>query len=312
MPGQGASCISITRGCPHHETAYKKVITITINRIPTAIPTLDTIIRGGFPSGSLVLLIGDAGAGSTEFAYTSAALHSMLKKNPDIKRSATDQLKILLQKDENLKFPEKMCYISFTHTKEDLLAELAHAFTPDFPEALSGNMVFSDLSAGSLFPGCNKEDWQSIKSFKSVDEEREIMKELVAALEANAPGNLVIIDSLTSLFRACSRFMTWNDSVAFLEELQRKSKKWGGLVYILLGKGVFDSMKEEEMMGVVDGVLVFEWFEEGFARQQGMYMKKFRGVMPHVAKDFIIRFDTMVTNTEGFVVTNVKRIFGRK
>lgn len=287
------------------------MIKITLNRTPTAIPTLDTIIRGGFPSGSLVLLIGEAGAGSTEFAYTSAALHSMLKKNPDIKRSATDQLKILLQKDENLKFPETICYISFTHAREDLIAELAHAFTPDFPASLSENLVFRDLSPGSLFPAY-KEDWQSIKSLKSVDEEREIMKELVAVLDANAPNNLVIIDSLTSLFRACSRLLTWNDKISFLEELQRKSKKWDGLVYLLLGRGVFESMKEEEMMGVADGVLVFEWFEEGFARQQGMYMKKFRGVMPHISKDFIIRFDTMITNTDGFVVTNVKRIFGRK
>ncbi len=288
------------------------MIKIPLNRIPTGIPTLDTIIRGGFPSGSLVLLIGDAGAGSTEFAYTSAALHSMLKKNPDVARSATDQLKILLQKDESLKFPEKICYISFTHTKEDLLAELGHAFTPDFPAALSENLFFRDLSPWSLFPAYNKEDWLSIKTLKSVDEEREIMKELAAVLDANAANNLVIIDSLNSLFRTCSRFMTWNDSVSFLEELQRKSKKWDGLVFLLMGKGVFESMKEEEMMGVADGVMVFEWFEEGFSRQQAMYMKKFRGVLPHVAKDFIIRFDTMVTNTDGFVVTNVKRIFGRK
>jgi hypothetical protein len=41
-------------------------------------------------------------------------------------------------------------------------------------------------------------------------------------------------------------------------------------------------------------------------------MKKFRGVMPHIARDYIIRFNTMVTNSDGFVVTNVKRIFGRK
>lgn len=283
-----------------------------LNRIPTAIPTLDTIIKGGFPSGSLVLLIGDAGAGSTEFAYTSAALHSMLKKDPGIMRSATEQLKLLLQKDENLKFPESICYISFTHTKEDLLAELGHAFTPDFPEALSGNLFFKDLSPNSLFPSRNKEEWINIKTMKSVDEEREIMKGLITTLETNAPNNLVIIDSLTSLFRACSTFMCWNDSISFLEELQRKAKKWDGLVFLLLGKGVYDRMKEEELMGVVDGVLVFEWFEEGFSRQQAMYMKKFRGLMPHIARDFIIRFDTMVTNTDGFVVTNVKRIFGRK
>lgn len=41
-------------------------------------------------------------------------------------------------------------------------------------------------------------------------------------------------------------------------------------------------------------------------------MKKFRGLMPYVAKDNIVRFDTMVTDTDGFMVINVKRISGRK
>jgi KaiC/GvpD/RAD55 family RecA-like ATPase len=285
---------------------------ITLNRIPTSIPTLDTIIRGGFPSGSLVLLIGEVGAGSTEFAYTSGVMHSMIKKNPDKLKSLKDQLNILLQKDESLKFPGGICYISFTHTKEDIMAELGHTFPPEFKSALSENIFFKDLTPNSLFPPGNKEEWISINALKTIDEEREIMEQLASTLDANAPNNIVIIDSLTSLFHACHRHMTWNNWISFLEEIQRKSKKWDGLVFLLLGKGIFESMKEEEIMDVADGVLVFEWFEEGFARQQAMYMKKFRGVMPHMARDFIIRFDTMVTNTEGFVVTNVKRIFGRK
>jgi KaiC/GvpD/RAD55 family RecA-like ATPase len=288
------------------------VINITLNRIPTAIPTLDSIIRGGFPSGSLVLLMGEVGAGSTEFAYTCAVMHSIIKKNPNILQSLKDHLNILLQKDESLKFPGKICYISFMHSKEDIMAELGHTFPPEFASSLSENMFFRDLSPNSLFPPDNKDDWVSINAFRSVDEEREIIKQLVSTLDANAPGNLVIIDSLTSLFHTCNRHMSWNDRISFLEELQRKSKNWGGLVFLHLGKGIFESMKEEEMMDVADGALVFEWFEEGFARQQAMYMKKFRGVMPHIARDFIMRFDTMVTNTEGFVVTNVKRIFGRK
>ncbi len=288
------------------------MINITLNRIPTAIPTLDTIIRGGFPSGSLVLLIGDVGAGNTEFAYTCAVMHSIMKKSPEKLNALKDQNRTLLQKDESLKFPGKICYISFTHSKEDIMAELGHTFPPEFASALSENMFFRDLSPNSLFPPDKKEDWVSINALRSVDEEGEIMKQLVSTLDANAPDNLVIIDSLTSLFHACNRHMTWNDRISFLEEVQRKSKKWDGLVFLLLGKGIFESMKEEDMMDVADGDLVFEWFEEGFARQQAMYMKKFRGVMPHIARDFIIRFDTMVTNTEGFVVTNVKRIFGRK
>jgi len=288
------------------------VISISFTRIPTGIPTLDNIIKGGFPSGSLVLLTGDAGAGNTEFAYTCAVMHSMMKKNPESLKIVINQLNMLLHKDESLKFPEKISYISFTHTKEDIMAELGHTFPPEFASTLSGNMIFSDLSPNSLFPSGNKEDWISLKALRSVDEERQIINELVSTLDANAPNNLVIIDSLTSLFHACNRSMSWNDSISFLEELQRKSKKWDGLVYLLLGRGIFESMKEEEMMDIVDGALVFEWFEEGFSRQQAMYMKKFRGVMPHIARDFIVRFDTMITNTEGFVVTNVKRIFGRK
>jgi len=288
------------------------VIPITLNRTPTGITTLDSIIKGGFPSGSLVLLIGDVGAGNTEFAYTCAVMHSKMKKDPENLKTVKNQLSMLLQKDETLKFPEKICYISFTHTKEDIMAELKHTFPPEFASTLSENMIFRDLSPNSLFPSSNKEDWISLKALRSEDEERQIINELVSTLDDNAPNNLVIIDSLTSLFHACNRSMSWNDSISFLEELQRKSKKWDGLVYLLLGRGIFESMKEEEMMDIADGALVFEWFEEGFSRQQAMYMKKFRGVMPHIARDFIIRFNTMVTNTDGFVVTNVKRIFGRK
>ncbi len=287
------------------------MISIKLTRIPTGIPTLDSIIRGGLPSGSLVLLTGDVGAGNTEFAYTSAAMLSILKKNPEKYKTVKEQLGVLMTKDEELKLPESICYISFSRSKEDIFKELNQAFSPELVSPLSENLTFEDLSKSSIFP-CSNEDWMSINAMRSVDEERELLNKLISVLDASASNNLVIIDSLTSLFRACSRFMTWNDMVSFLDELQRKSKKWDGLVYLMLGRGILESMREEEIMDVADGVLVFEWFIEGFSRQQAMYMKKFRGVMPHIARDYIVRFDTMVTNNEGFVVTNVKRIFGRK
>lgn len=286
------------------------MINIKLNKIPTGIPTLDTIIKGGFPSGSLVLLIGDVGAGNLEFAYTSAVMLSILKSNQQKFKTVREQA--LLAEDENLKLPKNICYISFMHSKEDLMAELGHAFSPEFAATLSENMFFKYLSQSSIFPQANDEDWLSIKTMRSLDDERELIKELISVLDARAPNNIVIIDSLTSLFRACNRFMDWNDIVSLLEYLQQRAKKWDGLVYLLMGRGILESMKEEEIMDVADGVLVFEWFQDGFSRQQGMYMKKFRGVMPHVAKDYIVRFDTMVTDSEGFVVTNVKRIFGVK
>jgi KaiC/GvpD/RAD55 family RecA-like ATPase len=287
------------------------VITISLTRIPTGIPTLDTIIRGGLPSGSLVLLTGEVGAGNTEFAYTSAAMLSILKNQPERYEVVKEQLGILMMKDEELKLPESICYISFNHSKEDILKEFRHAFSPELISALLEKMIFTDLSPACLFPG-SSDDWLSVKALRSVDEENQLLKKLIEVLDKNAPDRVVIIDSLTSLFHACERIMTWGDRVSFIEELQRKSKKWDGLVYMMLGRGILDSMKEEELMDIADGVLVFEWFQEGFSRQQAMYMKKFRGIMPHIARDYIVRFDTMVTNNEGFIVTNVKRIFGRE
>jgi len=286
------------------------VINIKLNKIPTGIPTLDTIIKGGFPSGSLVLLIGDVGAGNLEFAYTSAVMLSILKNNPQKFKTVREQA--LLAEDENLKLPKNICYISFTHSKDDLMTELGHAFSPEFAAALSGNMCFKCLSQSSIFPAENAQDWLSIKTMRGLDDERELVKELISVLDDRASNNVVIIDSLTSLFRACNKFMDWNDSISFLEYLQQRAKKWDGLVYLLMGRGILESKKEEEIMDVADGVLVFEWFQEGFSRQQAMYMKKFRGVMPHVARDYIVKFDTMVTDSEGFVVTNVKRISGIK
>jgi hypothetical protein len=47
--------------------------------IPTGISSLDGSIGGGFPSGSLVLLIGDIGSGYNEFAMTSSVMLAATK-----------------------------------------------------------------------------------------------------------------------------------------------------------------------------------------------------------------------------------------
>lgn len=261
-----------------------------LHKIPTGVVTFDPIIRGGFPSGSLILLIGEAGAGNTEFAYTSASMLSLLKSNPALYDSTKKQLDAFLINNEGLKLPDTICYISFSHSKSDIKTELEHSFPYGFPEAFeSKSFIFKDLS--SFIPG------------------HLILRELISTLEFHAQNNLVIIDSLASLKRACC--LEWADIISFLEDLQKKSKEWDGMIYLQLGSGIYDKNQEEEIMDIVDGVLVFEWAQEAFSRQQTMYMRKFRGVLPNIIKDNMVRFDTMVTNTNGYVVTNVKRISGR-
>ena len=292
------------------------MIKIKLNRIPTGISSLDTIIKGGFPSGSLVLLIGDVGAGNREFAYTSAVMLSQLKNDAARYNAMKGQLDHLLVEKEELKLTSGVCYISFIHSKEQILMELERSFPPGYATALSDNMFFEDFSSvyfkTSISPALSIEDNPSMNVLKCVGGVRGLLRELVSILDSHAPDSLVIIDSLTNLIRICNQSMNWNDLVSFLEDLQQRSKRWDGLVYLLLGKGIFESTIEEEVMDVADGVLIFEWVKETFSMQQTMSIKKFTGLMPHLTKDNIARFDDMVTNTDGFVVINVKHISGRK
>ncbi len=282
-----------------------------LNEIPTGIPSFDPMIRGGVPSGSLVLLIGDAGAGNTAFAYTSASMLFLLKNDPAI-RNSVRQIEVFLAKEEALKIPESVCYISFTHSKEDILGELEQAFPREFAKAWNGKrFFFKDFSSiSSISPTWDiGKDWSGMKGIRD-EGKLYLLKELISVLEFHAPNSLVIIDSLTELIRTSG--LEWNDFISLLEDIQRKSKKWDGLMYLLLGRGMVENAKEEEIMDIADGVMVFGWAGEGFTRQQTMHMKKFRGLMPRMAKENIVRFDTSTTNTDGFVVTNVKRISGSR
>ncbi|MCX9085097.1 MAG: hypothetical protein OIN87_09910 [Candidatus Methanoperedens sp.] len=280
-------------------------------KIPTGIASFDTIIRGGFPSGSLILLMGETGAGNIEFAYTSLSMLSLLRSNTELYGSTRKQLESFMSINEDLKLPDTVCYISFSYSKDDIRKELEHSFPVGFLEAFDNKgFVFKDLS--SFYPECTtpqiNNTWKGIKGTK--DEGKQlILKELISTLEFNARNGLVIIDSLASLRRVCC--LEWTDLLYFIEELQKRSKKWDGLIFLTLGSGIFRKNQEEEIMDIADSVLVFEWALEGFTRQQTLYIQKSRGVLPNIIKDNMVRFDTVVSNTDGFVVTNVKRISGR-
>ena len=55
---------------------------IVVRKEPTGNADLDSIVDGGFPSGSTVLLKGDIGAGMQEFAYTAASKIAIVNDRP--------------------------------------------------------------------------------------------------------------------------------------------------------------------------------------------------------------------------------------
>ncbi len=271
-----------------------------ITKIPTGMASLDPMIDDGYPSGSFVLLLGEVGAGSIEFAYTSAAMLSVLKAN-------AAQLK------EGMVLPEKIYYISLTRSKEDILRELHQSFSPEYYSAMEQRLEFSDFSEiyfrSSPIPVWWTTKKASLDNLKGIGEEKTILQSLVSYMDKNAANSVVIIDSITALARL---EIKWSELVLFLRGIQRISKKWNGVVYGLMTKDILGKDKEEETADCADGVLVFSWEDLGtIMRQRVMYIKKFRGLLPRIEKENIMKFRTWISLRSGFEVSHIKQIQGR-
>jgi archaellum biogenesis ATPase FlaH len=278
-----------------------------LSKIPTGIDTLDKILLGGLPSGSLVLLLGEIGAGDFEFAITSCI------------RVLTDKK----ERNTDVSLPEKVIYISFTRSENDILKEIAFSF-PEFYKLLTEciiekKFVFKDFSdsyfAGSFIPASwlfSSEKALSIESLKWSEEKNDLIDSLIRYLDKNAAKNLIIIDSLTALSQYSQKRIDWSDMILFLRGLQKISKNWDGIIYSILNKGIFESREQEEIMECMDGIFAFEWEKLGpTQRNRIMYLKKFRGVLPSIEQENIVNFEIQISPIKGFEVSNIKRVRGR-
>ena len=119
---------------------------------------------------------------------------------------------------------------------------------------------------------------------------------------------MVVIDSLTHL--AETGTIPMRDLVATLRGLQRVSKRWGGLIYLMLTRGILDPKEEQMIIDSVDGVIVFQWSKNVFnsRRTRYMYVEKFMSILPHLDARRIARFTTIINAREGLVVINTEKI----
>ena len=83
------------------------------------------------------------------------------------------------------------------------------------------------------------------------------------------------------------------------------------LIGVNLGKlGYLTHFSVEQLIDCFDAVMVFDWVKSPTSskRQRAMHFEKFRGVMPVMDRESIIRFNTEVSFASGFVVVNAERI----
>ena len=273
--------------------------------MPTGIASLDVVLKGGIPTGSLILLLGAIGAGHDEFAHTS--MLSLLKSKED---------GYLYEPPENHVLPENICYISLTRSWEDVRCEMLRYFTRGFDET-ANKIKFKDFSedyfsTSSMPTGWATQATPSFEFLKEMRSEKELIEDIAAYLDENGENSLVVIDSITALAEYSvdqNHSMQWADIVSFFRGLQKVSKKWGGVVYVLFTSNIFDNQMQEQIADCVDGVFVFEWIDSGTTNQQRvMHVRKFRGLLPHLEADNFVKFEASITVDSGFSISNLKQI----
>ncbi len=290
-------------------------------RMPTGISSLDPVLDGGVPPGSVILLEGDIGAGSQEFVYSSLIYLSMLRQRQDA--------------GPKFRVPDTLNYITFTRLKEDVLSEIGLSFSQGLSSQLDGSINFSDLSTHYFDSSVVPSDWYCVNGSEDCEKKRNASPEkVIAELSTHInPGrkntllkllyvtlslanpkkgkgegsSLVVLDSLTDLATMYSDPERWKELTAFLRGLQRVTKVWNSTIYLLLTKGVLEPSREKEIADCVDAVVLFRW-EETVAqrRQRTMFFEKFRGVMAHLEERELVKFVVRITPGSGFEVSNIR------
>ena len=310
---------------PRHEVEKERIIAEKeLKVIPTGIASFDAAIGGGFPAGSLVVLVGDIGSGHDEFAMTSLVMLAAMKAG-----------RLSHQPGENIVLPENIWWVTFTRPQSDLMSEMALSFDSDFYEQFKKQVKFKDLSGEYFATSSVPLEWATKDIEKTTRETlttlrkslsgvyrlskqpsmkpKGMLRSLADFLTENGPNNVVVLNTLTDLARLYSDSETrWYEFMMFLRGLQRVAKKWGGIIYANLDANLLDKRMEEEISACVDGVAAFEWVRAGPTEQRRtLYIRKFRRMPTPVGRG-ILRFDVEINPSVGLHVITPELIMGLK
>jgi KaiC/GvpD/RAD55 family RecA-like ATPase len=273
--------------------------------IPFGIRRLDSLIGGGAPPGSTVLLVGEPGAGAREFLYTCAAMNGVAKADADLFDLHYGDL------HGDAALPPEIHYLSFTDSGDFIRSEMAETMDGDIVETAVPEITFHDLSPEFFQLSPVPREWylgetQTVSDLGSRRRE-DVLGALGTQLTENAPGNLVLVDSVTDLLSGIAEDVDWTDVAMVVKGLTKVAHRWGSLVVLLVNRETLTSRQLGHFVDAVSGSLYFEWESGGSKRARTLFVRQFRGVLSRLESENIVRFETEIHDA-GFDVSDVRKI----
>jgi len=278
-----------------------------MDRLPFGIKRLDEMIGGGAPAGSVVLLSGEAGAGAREFMYTSAVMNGLARTD----ESLFDLHYGTLQ--ESTRPPDDIHYITFTSDRQQLHAEIETVVDEDIAATGLEPVEFCSLSRQFFHVSPVPRNWYAeetpnIKNLRKRHEEREgLLSALGTALSQRAPGNLVVIDSLSDLVATLGENLEWSDVSYVVKGLQKAAHEWNAVILVHANRETLSETRHGQLVDACTGTLQFSWESGGSTRARTLVIKQFRGVLSQLEDEDIVQFETELGDA-GFDISDVRKI----
>lgn len=280
-----------------------------MERIPFGISRLDNTIGGGAPRGSVVLLSGEAGAGAREFMFTTAVMNGIARTDEDLFDLHYGDIA------PKAELPEEIHYISFTSEEDQLRNEINMTMDEEIAGKGLDPVNFASLTKSYFHISPVPRNWYAeeitdITSLRKRHEDREaLLSALGDELSVRAPGNLVIIDSLSDLASTVGEGdnLSWSDVNYLLKGLEKASHRWGGLILVHLNHETVTDTQHGQLIDGCSGTLRFEWETGGSTRARTLVIKNFHGVLSQIEAENIVKFETDFGDA-GFDISDVRKI----
>ena len=277
-----------------------------MERLPFGVARIDNILQGGAPPGSTLLLAGESGAAARTFAQTAAAMNVLDTADPDLFDLYYGDLPV------DAETPTEVHYLSFTSDSQEIAREIGYTMDSAIVDAVRDEIQFRDFSPEYFQLSPIPREWYMGEATTITDLGKrqttdDVLSALGGYLSEHAPGNLVVIDSISDLVGATGEDIEWSDVTTLVRGLTKASHSWDGLILLLVNIDTLTDTEYGQLMDASEGTFEFAWESGGSKRARTMVVKEFRGVLSQLEEENIVQFETEI-HEGGFDISDVRKI----
>jgi archaellum biogenesis ATPase FlaH len=186
------------------------------------------------------------------------------------------------------------------------------AMDGDVLDAGMAGVEFHDMSELYFHMSPVPREWYAdetpnIKDLRARHEREELLGALGTKLSNVAPGNLVVMDSLSDLIAARGEDIEWADIAFLVSGIQKAAHQWGGIILLHLNHETVSNTQEGQLSEAAHGTMQFSWESGGSTRARTLVVKQFRGVLSQIEDENIVQFETELGDA-GFDISDVRKI----